>query len=360
MSISYKAAGVDIDAGNLTVERIKESALSTFTPAVLTGLGSFGSFYDLSELLTGYTQPVMMQSIDGVGTKIMLAKMAGDYSTIGRDLLSACCNDIIVHGATPVTFLDYIANDRLEPEVVAQMVAGMAAGCREAGVSLVGGETAEMPGTYRDGEHDLVGIVTGFVEKDRIINGSDVIASDVIFGIPSSGLHTNGYSLARKVLFEHAGLSIDDSLPEVYGDRSGRTIGALLLEPHTNYAGAVRDLLASGLQVKSMSHITGGGLIENVPRTLPEHLSAVIDPESWDIPPIFSYIADLGEIPPLEMFHAFNMGIGYTIVVPQEQAQQARSVITSCFGQQAVRLGVIAPGDGRTVITGITGAGGAA
>ena len=355
MSISYKSAGVDIEAGNETVEKIKESALSTFSPEVLTGLGSFGSFYDLKQIVNEYDHPVMVQSIDGVGTKIMVASMLDDYSTIGRDLLSACCNDIIVHGAKPVTFLDYIANDKLIPEVVAQMVRGMADGCIEAGVSLVGGETAEMPGTYREGEHDLVGIVTGFVEKDGIINGQDVVPGDLIFGIPSSGLHTNGYSLARKVLFDHAGLTVDDTIPASFGETGGKTIGQILLEPHTNYAAAVLRMLESGLTVKSMSHITGGGLIENVPRTLPKDVSAVIDPESWETPAIFAYMAELGGIPAVEMYHAFNMGIGYTIVVPAEEKDTAQQVISDSFGCEPVLLGTIERGDGKTVITGITG-----
>ncbi len=356
MSISYKSAGVDIDAGNETVEKIKECVASTFTPAVLTGLGSFGSFYDLSSIMREYKEPVMVQSIDGVGTKIMITSMMNDYSTIGRDLLSACCNDIIVHGAKPVTFLDYIANDRLRPEVVTQMVEGMAAGCREASVSLVGGETAEMPGTYRKGEHDLVGIVTGFVERDKIINGTDVTAGDVIIGIPSSGLHTNGYSLARRVLFHHAGLSVHDTIPKEYGDTEDKTIGELLLIPHPNYAKAVFTLLDSEITVKSMAHITGGGLIENVPRTLPKELSAHIDPTAWKTPPLFSYIADLGEIPSIEMFHAFNMGIGYTIVVPKVETQKAMRIISSCFDRQALLLGTVEQGNGKTVITGITDA----
>ncbi len=355
MSISYKSAGVDIDAGNEVVEKIKGSAASTFTPAVLTGLGSFGSFYDLKDVVTAYDHPVMVQSIDGVGTKIMVTSMTGDYSTIGRDLLSACCNDIIVHGAKPVTFLDYIANDRLEPEVVAQMVQGMADGCLEAGVSLVGGETAEMPGTYREGEHDLVGIVTGFVEKDKIINGEEVTPGDVIFGIPSSGLHTNGYSLARKVLFDHANLTVNDKIPAQFGDSGSLNIGQILLEPHTNYVTAVSQMLASELEVKSMSHITGGGLIENVPRTLPKAVSAVIDPKSWMIPPIFSYMAELGDIPAVEMYHAFNMGIGYTIVVPAEQKALAVKVIEKSFNKRPILLGTIESGDGTTVITGVTG-----
>jgi phosphoribosylformylglycinamidine cyclo-ligase len=338
----------------LAVEHIKKHAASTFSPSVLSGLGSFGSFFDIDSIVKHYRHPVMVQSIDGVGTKIMIASMTGDFSTIGRDLLSACCNDIIVHGAKPATFLDYIANDKLNPERVAQMVAGMAAGCREESVSLVGGETAEMPGTYRKGEHDLVGIVTGFVERDAIINGSEASAGDIIFGIPSSGLHTNGYSLARKVLFEHAGLSTSSVLPESYGPTERKTLGQLLLKPHINYTSSVHKLLASGITIKSMSHITGGGLIENVPRTLPENISAVIDPRSWEVPPIFRYIGDLGEISPTEMFHAFNMGIGYTIVIPKHEAQKAEKLISECFGCVASVIGELKTGNGKTILPGIT------
>lgn len=350
MSIDYKSSGVDIQAGNAAVDMIKDHAASTFSPSVLTGLGSFGSFYDISEIARTYRHPVMVQSIDGVGTKIMVASMTGDYSTIGRDLLSACCNDIIVHGAKPVTFLDYIANDRLEPAIVAEMVAGMAAGCREQGVSLVGGETAEMPGTYREGEHDLVGIVTGFVEKEKIINGSQAKEGDVLIGASSSGLHTNGYSLARKVLFDHAGLRVDDHLNEC----PDRSIGEILLAPHINYTSAVHALLDSGLPVTSMAHITGGGLIENIPRTLPVGLSARIDRDSWEIPGIFTAVSRLGSIDEKEMFHAFNMGIGYTVAVGKEHARQTLELMREVFDCDVQIIGSLVSGERRTIITGVT------
>lgn len=351
MSISYKDAGVDIEAGNQAVDRIKTSAASTFSTGVLSGLGSFGSFYDLKEVLETYDHPVMVQSIDGVGTKIMIAKMMNDFTHVGRDLVSACCNDIIVHGARPVTFLDYIANDRLDPLTVSEMVESMAAGCREAGVSLVGGETAEMPGTYREGEHDLAGIVTGFVERAGIINGQEVSDGDVIIGIPSSGLHTNGYSLARKVLFDHAKLDVADHLPKRY--EQTRSIGELLLEAHTNYTAAVHALLATDIEVRSMSHITGGGLIENVPRTLPEGMQAVIDTTSWKTPAIFEYIASLGDIAPIEQYHAFNMGIGYTIIVPETQGGQALRTIARIFDTDATIIGRIRSGKRSVELTGL-------
>lgn len=348
MSIDYKESGVDIEAGNRAVELIRDQAASTFSPSVLSGLGSFGSFYDLSEIAGEYEHPIMVQSIDGVGTKIMIASMTGRYDSIGRDLLSACCNDIIVHGARPKTFLDYIANDRLNPQIVSEMVSGMAAGCREEGVSLVGGETAEMPGTYQSGEHDLVGIVTGFVEKDKIINGTDSAEGDILLGVSSSGLHTNGYSLARKVLFDHAGLSVDDVIP----GHPGRSIGEILLEPHINYTSAVHTLLDAGISVTSMAHITGGGLIENIPRTLPKGLSAQIEPGSWEIPPIFSYIARLGNIDQQEMYRAFNMGIGYTIAVPPDQAERALSLATKCFPCKVQVIGKLIKGERKTIIAG--------
>lgn len=361
MGIDYTAAGVNIAAGNLAVEKIKESVASTHSPQVLAGLGSFGSFYDLGEVIRDYTRPVMVQSIDGVGTKIMVASMMGSYATIGRDLLSACANDIVVHGARPLTFLDYIANDRLDPDVVAEIVQGMTDGCREEGISLVGGETAEMPGTYMPGEHDLVGIITGVVEYDRIIKGDDVVPGDIILGVASSGLHTNGFSLARKVLFDIGGFSVDDLLegdgqgPDDESGRVGpRTIGQVLLEPHVNYTTSVHKMLAAGVTVKSMAHITGGGLIENVPRVLPKDVSAWFDPTAWPIPAIFHLIGRTGEVDRLEMFRALNMGIGLTVVVPAQERDSALRIMREVFTVPVYEVGVIQAGDGRTRIAGVT------
>ena len=356
MGIDYTAAGVNIEAGNLAVEKIKESVASTHSPQVLAGLGSFGSFYDLSEVVRDYRRPVMVQSIDGVGTKIMVASMMGSYGTIGRDLLSACANDIVVHGARPLTFLDYIANDRLDPDVVAEIVKGMTDGCREEGISLVGGETAEMPGTYMPGEHDLVGIITGVVEFDRIIKGDDVVPGDIILGVASSGLHTQGFSLARKVLFDIGGYSVDDLLEgdDKGPDNTPRTIGQALLEPHVNYTSSVHRVLDAGVTVKSMAHITGGGLVENVPRVLPKHVSAWFDPTSWPIPAIFHLIGRTGEVDRLEMFRALNMGIGLTVVVPAEERDSALEIMREAFSVPVYEVGVIQAGDGRTRIAGIT------
>ena len=354
MSVDYTSAGVNIEAGNLAVEKIKDLAASTFTPQVLTGLGSFGAFYDLGEVLRDYKHPVLVQSIDGVGTKIIVAGLAGKYDSIGRDLLSACANDIVVHGAKPLTFLDYIANDTLDPDIVAEIVSGMAAGCREEGISLIGGETAEMPGTYLPGEHDLVGIVTGVVEKDAIINGSDVEPGDVILAAASSGLHTNGFSLARKVLFEIAGLTVADILPGSAEDGNPQTVGSILLEPHINYTSSVHALLKSGITVKNMAHITGGGLIENVPRVMPKTTNAVFNPGSWPVPRIFTVIEEFGNIDQWEMYRAFNMGIGLTVTVPADEKKIALSAMREAFNCPVFEIGLVTEGTGKTILTGIS------
>ena len=274
--INYKSAGVDIDAGNDAVELIKSNIKSTFSANVLTGIGSFGSLYDLKPILNEYDNPVMVQSIDGVGTKTIIAKKMNKYDTIGIDLLSAASNDIIVMGAKPITFLDYIANDKLNPKIVDKIVSGMAVACRENGVSLVGGETAEMPDVYLEGEHDLVGIVTGIVEKDKIIDGSKITPGDVVLGLPSNGLHTNGYSLARKILFEVGGYKVDDEISEL-----DKSVGHTLLEPHINYTTHIFSIIESLTPIKGIAHITGGGLIENIPRILPMNTSVLIDKESF-------------------------------------------------------------------------------
>ena len=353
MSVDYTSAGVNIEAGNLAVEKIKDFAASTFTPQVLTGLGSFGAFYDIGEILRDYKHPVLVQSIDGVGTKIIVAGLAGKYGSIGRDLLSACTNDIVVHGAKPLTFLDYIANDTLDPDIVAEIVSGMAAGCREEGISLIGGETAEMPGTYLPGEHDLVGIVTGVVEKEAIINGADVQPGDVILGAASSGLHTNGFSLARKVLFEIAGLTVTDILPGSDKEENPQSVGDVLLEPHINYTSSVHALLDAGITVKSMAHITGGGLSENVPRVIPETTNAVFESGSWPVPLVFRVIAELGGVEQMEMYRAFNMGIGLTVTVPADERDMALTAMKEAFSTPVFEIGCITEGTGKTVITGL-------
>ena len=308
--IDYKSAGVNIDAGNEAVNRIKDGVKSTFTSNVLTGIGSFGSLYDLKPILENYDNPVMVQSIDGVGTKTIIARKLGKFDTIGIDLLSAAANDILVMGARPLTFLDYIANDKLNPEIVEEIVSGMVKACKETNVSLVGGETAEMPDTYLPGEHDLVGIITGVVEKEKIITGKNIKPGDVLLGLPSSGLHTNGYSFARKLFFEIGGYDVNNTIPELE-----KSIGLTLLEPHINYTNHVFATLDAGIDVKGIAHITGGGLIENIPRILPDGCGVEIKKDSWPNIPVFDVMQSIGDVDEDEMYRAFNMGIGMTLVV---------------------------------------------
>ena len=308
--IDYKSAGVNIDAGNEAVNRIKDGVKSTFTSNVLTGIGSFGSLYDLKPILENYDNPVMVQSIDGVGTKTIIARKLGKFDTIGIDLLSAAANDILVMGARPLTFLDYIANDKLNPEIVEEIVSGMVKACKETNVSLVGGETAEMPDTYLPGEHDLVGIITGVVEKEKIITGKNIKPGDVLLGLPSNGLHTNGYSFARKLFFEIGGYDVNNIIPELE-----KSIGLTLLEPHINYTNHVFATLDAGIDVKGIAHITGGGLIENIPRILPDGCGVEIKKDSWPNIPVFDVMQSIGDVDEDEMYRAFNMGIGMTFVV---------------------------------------------
>ncbi len=308
--LDYKSAGVNIDAGNEVVDRIKDGVKSTFAPNVLTGLGSFGSLYDLKPILENYDHPVMVQSIDGVGTKTIIARKMKKFDTIGIDLLSAAANDILVMGARPLTFLDYIANDKLKPEIVEEIVSGMVKACKETGVSLVGGETAEMPDTYLPGEHDLVGIVTGVVEKDKIITGENIRPGQVVLGFPSNGLHTNGYSFARKLFFEIGGYDVNDTIPELE-----KSVGLTLLEPHINYTNHVFAALGAGIDMKGIAHITGGGLVENIPRILPDGCGVEIRKGSWPSLPVFDVMQSIGNVDDDEMARAFNMGIGMVFIV---------------------------------------------
>jgi len=308
--IDYKSAGVNIDAGNEAVNRIKDGVKSTFTSNVLTGLGSFGSLYDLKPILDNYENPVMVQSIDGVGTKTIIARKLGKFDTIGIDLLSAAANDILVMGARPLTFLDYIANDKLNPKTIEEIVSGMVKACKNTGVSLVGGETAEMPDTYLPGEHDLVGVITGVVEKEKIITGENIKPGDALLGLPSNGLHTNGYSFARKLFFEIGEYDVNDTIPELE-----KSIGLTLLEPHINYTNHVFATLDAGIDVKGIAHITGGGLVENIPRILPDGCGVEIQKGSWPNIPVFNVMQSIGDVDEDEMYRAFNMGIGMTFIV---------------------------------------------
>lgn len=322
MSVDYKAAGVDIEAGNEAVRRIKKAVESTFSPQVLTDIGSFGAMYDLKPLFTAYKHPVLVQSIDGVGTKMMVAKKMQKFDTIGIDLVSATTNDIIVLGAKPLTLLDYIANDQLRPEIIEQIVLGMANACRENGISLVGGETAEMPGTYLAGEHDLVGIITGVVEKEDAILGKDIAEGDVVMAFPSSGLHTNGYSLARKLLFEVAGYQVSTRLPDL-----ANTVGETLLAPHINYTRPVLHMLAQKIKIKGMAHITGGGVLENIPRVLPAHCAVEIRKQACPVLPIFPVLRTLGNLADNEMYRTFNMGIGLVMIVAPQTVPAMREAL---------------------------------
>ena len=341
--LDYKSAGVNIDAGNEAVERIKDGVKSTFTSNVLTGLGSFGSLYDLKPILENYENPVMVQSIDGVGTKTIIARKMGKFDTIGIDLLSAAANDILVMGAQPLTFLDYIANDKLNPETVEEIVSGMVRACKNTGVSLVGGETAEMPDTYLPGEHDLVGIITGVVEKDMIITGETIQAGDVMLGLPSNGLHTNGYSFARKLFFEIGSYDVNDTIPELE-----KSVGLTLLEPHINYTNHVFATLDAGIDVKGIAHITGGGLVENIPRILPDGCGVEIQNGSWPNIPVFDVMQSIGNVDEDEMFRAFNMGIGMVFIVDSADANSVKDALKDLT--KVYEIGTIVSGDKSVII----------
>jgi phosphoribosylformylglycinamidine cyclo-ligase len=332
MGLDYRSAGVDIDAGHDVVDRIKGKVSQTFTPAVLTGLGGFGALFDLKELMQAYEHPVLVQSIDGVGTKTIVARMAGKYKALGHDLVSAAANDIVVLGAKPLTMLDYIANDRLQPAIIEELIAGMVAACCQNQIALVGGETAEMPNTYLPGEHDLVGVVTGVVEKDRIISGAGIVPGDKVYALASSGLHTNGFSLARKIFFDHANMSVD-----TYVDALGKTLGEALLEPHLNYTMPVQNALAQGIEIKGMAHITGGGLLENIPRILPQGCGVCLDASTWPKPPIFNVMRDLAQLGQNEMYRTFNMGVGLVFILDPEQGERLQSFL----GQDVFAIGEV-------------------
>ncbi|MGI6615547.1 MAG: phosphoribosylformylglycinamidine cyclo-ligase [Dethiobacteria bacterium] len=318
--IDYRQAGVDIAAGEDAVERIKGLARSTFRPGVLSGPGAFAGFF--APDLKGYRRPVLISGCDGVGTKLKLAFAVGEHGTIGEDCVAMCVNDILVHGAEPLFFLDYLAVGRLDPRQVEQIVAGIARGCRRAGCALLGGETAEMPGFYPSGEYELAGFAVGLVEQDRIIEGKEIVPGDVIVGLLSEGLHSNGFALARKALLERGGFSLSDR-PAELGEVS---LGEELLRPTRIYVPTVLPLLER-FPIKGMAHITGGGLLGNLPRILPEGLQAVIDGSAWEIPPIFKLIEEAGPVKRAEMYSVFNMGIGYVLVLAPEEAPEVVALL---------------------------------
>jgi phosphoribosylformylglycinamidine cyclo-ligase len=338
--IDYRNAGVDIDAGNETVRRIRSLARSTFTAGVLSDIGSFGGLFALDR--DRYREPVLVSSADGVGTKLKVAFMTGRHDTVGADLVNHCVNDVLVQGAVPLFFLDYLATGRLSPAVAEQIVAGVARGCRENGCALIGGETAEMPGFYGDGEYDIAGFIVGVVEKSKLIDGRGIRPGDALIGLPSAGLHTNGYSLARKICFEVAGWTSDTLVQEL-----GATVGDALLAPHRSYLSLVRPLLDQDL-VKGLAHITGGGITENLPRILPEGCAAQIDRNAWQVPALFRVLEQRGGLARAEMFRAFNMGIGLIVVCAVEDADRAIALIEGAGEPAPRRIGTIVAGD-RTV-----------
>jgi phosphoribosylformylglycinamidine cyclo-ligase len=336
---NYRDSGVDIDAGNEAVRRIRGLARSTFTAGVLSEIGSFGGLFKLDA--DRYRSPVLVSSADGVGTKLKVAFLAGRHDTVGADLVNHCVNDILVQGAEPLFFLDYLATGRLLPTVAEQVVAGVARACRENGCALIGGETAEMPGFYADGEYDIAGFIVGVVEQARIIDGRGIQPGDVLIGLPSAGLHTNGYSLARRVFFDVAGWRVDSMVSEL-----GTTVGEALLAPHVSYLAPLRPLLAQSL-VKGMAHITGGGITENLPRILPEGCAAEIETRAWEPLPVFRVLQERGGIADVEMFRAFNMGIGLIVACASSDSGDVVDVLNR-GGARARPIGTIVRGD-RTV-----------
>lgn len=338
---AYARAGVDIDAATDAVDRMKAHIKTTMTPGALSETGSFGGMFALSAL--GPLQdPVLVSSIDGVGTKLKIAFATGRHGTVGRDLVSHCVNDILVQGARPLFFLDYFGTGRLEPHVAAEVVRGLADGCRAAGCALLGGETAEMPGLYASGEYDLAGCIVGLVERDKIVDGKSVRPGDAVLGLASDGLHTNGYSLARQALLEDAGMALDAPVPEL----GGVPLADALLWPHRGYAPAVLPLLAlSPSPIKAMAHITGGGFTDNIPRVLPGGVGVQIDRTAWDVPPLFRLIQEAGGVSDAEMFRVFNMGIGFVLIAAPEQAESVLASLRAS-GETAYRLGEVTAGGG--------------
>jgi phosphoribosylformylglycinamidine cyclo-ligase len=322
---------VDIEAGNEAVRRIRSLACGTHTPGVLAGVGSFGGLFALDD---GVADPVLVASADGVGTKLKVAFLAGVHNTIGVDLVNHCVNDILVQGARPLFFLDYLAAARVAPDVVEQIVSGIAQACRDNACALLGGETAEMPGFYAAGEYDVAGFIVGVVARQHIVDGRSIVRGDRLVALPSSGLHTNGYSLARAIAFDRLRLRVDSHVGAL-----GETLGTALLRPHRSYLRVVSPLLDAG-RIKGMAHITGGGITGNLPRTLPEGLAFTIDEHSWTIPPLFLWLQEAGGVSTTEMFRAFNMGVGLVLVcAPAEADAMVRSL--QALGEAAWILGEV-------------------
>ena len=341
--LTYRDAGVDIDAGNESVKLIKDSVRATYRPEVLGDLGGFGGLFALQA--AKYKEPVLVSGTDGVGTKLRLAFMLDKHDTVGQDAVAMCVNDILVQGAEPLFFLDYLAVGKLVPEQAAAVVKGVAAACKESGCALIGGETAEMAGFYADGEYDIAGFAVGVVEKSKIITSERVQEGDVLLGLPSSGVHSNGFSLVRKICFEHKGFMGAETFPELQ-----KTLGEELLTPTRLYPRACLPLIEK-FDIHGMVHITGGGFYENIPRALPEHLAAEVDASAWQMPPIFRLLQEWGNVDWAEMYRTFNMGIGMVLIASEDEAARIIAHLTA-EGETVYRIGRVTEGAHEVVIKG--------
>lgn len=341
MSKAYEQSGVSLEAGYESVNRIKKHIAKTNRPGVFSGIGSFGAMFDLSSL--NYKQPVLVSGTDGVGTKLMVAIMADKHDTIGIDCVAMCVNDIVVQGAEPLYFLDYVAVGKNEPAKIEEIVAGVANGCEQAGAALIGGETAEMPDMYENGHYDLAGFAVGVVEKDQLITGEKVAEGDVLIGLSSSGIHSNGYSLVRKILFKDNNVDL-----EAYDETLGMTVKEAVLAPTKIYVKPILSLLKS-VDVHGMAHITGGGFDENIPRTLPAGHGVVINKNSYPMPKVYDYLKTLGNLDEREMYNVFNMGIGMLIIVSPEDAQLAMTTLTEA-GETPHIIGNVVKGEGVSFV----------
>jgi phosphoribosylformylglycinamidine cyclo-ligase len=339
--VDYRQSGVDIEAGDAAVDRIKKIARATFTPGVLSEIGAFGGMFRFPS--KQFSDPILVSSADGVGTKLKVAFLSGIHDTVGSDLVNHCVNDILVHGAEPLFFLDYLATGRLDPEVAALIVTGMGRACEANGCALIGGETAEMPGFYHAGEYDLAGFIVGAVDRPNLIDGRAIAPGDRLIGLPSTGLHTNGYSLARRIVFDILGLQVDSFIPEV-----GDTVAGALLRMHRSYLACMRPLLDRKL-VKGMAHITGGGIPGNLSRILPAGADARVHQGTWTIPPLFSFLQKSGQVSGDEMFRAFNMGIGMIVVVGPAHMDVAMGMLKDA-GEDPKVIGEIVAGEKRVLI----------
>ncbi|MFH1240401.1 MAG: phosphoribosylformylglycinamidine cyclo-ligase [Candidatus Diapherotrites archaeon] len=338
---TYKDAGVDIDAGNLAVEKIKKHVNSTFTKDVLLGVGSFGGAISAEKLMK-FKEPVLIASVDGVGTKLKIAAMMNKWDTVGIDIVNHCANDILCQGAEPFYFLDYIASSKISPDQIEQIVKGMSKACKKLGIPLLGGETAEMPGIYEKNETDIVGAITGIADKNKMISGKNIKENDVLIGIASDGLHTNGYSLARKIFFKMQNKNVNDFIDEL-----DSTVGEALLIPHREYVNTVISLM-NKFEIKGIAHITGGGLIENPKRVLPKGLGIEIEKNSWNVPAIFKYMQKKGNVPEVDMYRAFNMGIGLVLFVSKKDTNDIMNKLQK-LNEKAFVIGKVVKGSSVTL-----------